>query len=463
MSLYEKIYGASPVVLQNAMISAYGYQWKKRRMGGIFAKKYEAAKSRESFTTGQWAEYQEKQLKKILSHAVQTVPYYRKEFEKYGINEKNIHTISIDNISRLPILSKNDLRKNGSDLLLSSKREKHGTFFPSSGSTGTPLNILFSHLMHQRWYALFESRVRNWAGVSSHIPRGMIGGRRVLPGASGNPPFYRYNFFEKQVYFSAYHISKKNAADYLEGMRKFNVQYMTGYAMSNYLLARFIKENKLQGPELKCVITSSEKLTTEMRNLFSEVYHCKTFDGWSGVEACGLITECESGGLHISPDAGLIEVLDKNLNPVKPGETGNVYCTGFLNFDQPLIRYAIGDEIILSDETCSCGRNMPLVKEICGRQEDVIIGNDGREMVRFHSVFYDLKSVIRAQVIQHTLHEIFIKVETENDLAEEDEIKIRQRISSQLENIQVNIESCKEIPLNKNGKFQAVISTLKNH
>lgn len=462
MHLYEKIYSAAPVALQNAMVSAYGYKWKKRRMGGIFQQEYEAAKSREIFTTGQWAEYQEQQLQKMLSHAVRTVPHYRKEFEKFGINEMNIDNISIENISRLPILSKNDLRKKGMDLLLSSTREKHGEFFPSSGSTGTPVNILFSHAMHQRWYALFESRVRNWAGVSSHIPRGMIGGRRVIQGAIGKPPFYRYNYFEQQVYFSAYHISKNNAADYLEGMRKFNVQYMTGYAMSNYLLARFIKENNFDAPQLTCMITSSEKLTPEMRELFSAVYHCKTYDGWSGVEACGLISECEEGGLHISPDAGLIEVLDKNLNPVKPGEAGNVYCTGFLNFDQPLIRYAIGDEIILSGKTCSCGRNMPLVQEICGRREDVIIGRDGREMVRFHSVFYDLKSVIRAQVIQHSTEEIIIKVETDNGLLEEDELKIRQRISTQLDNMKITIEVCKEIPLNKNGKFQAVISTLKH-
>lgn len=460
--MYEKIYSISPIAVQHAMISAYGYTWKKRRMGGIFPKEYEAAKSRESFTVNQWAEYTEQQLQKILNHAVHTVPHYRKEFEKLGITEKNIHSISVENISQLPILSKNDLRKYGMDFLLSSQREKHGAFFPSSGSTGTPVNILFSHRMHQRWFALFESRVRNWAGVNSQMPRGMIGGRRVVPGATGNPPFYRYNFFEKQVYFSAYHISKKNAGDYLEGMRKFKLQYMTGYAMSNYLLARFIKENNLEAPELKCVITSSEKLTTEMRQLFFEVYHCKTYDGWSGVEACGLISECEAGGLHISPDAGLVEVLDKNLKPVKPGETGNVYCTGFLNYDQPLIRYAIGDEIILSEKKCSCGRNMPLVQEICGRQEDVIIGSDGREMVRFHSVFYNLKSVIRAQVIQHDYNEILIKVETDKDLLKEDEIKIRERISTQLENVQVQIEICHEIPFNKNGKFQAVISTIKH-
>ena len=175
------------------------------------------------------------------------------------------------------------------------KREKAGHFFASSGSTGTPTKILFSHAMHQRWMALFESRVRNWAGVNSFIPRGMIGGRRVLPTANNKPPFYRYNSFEKQVYFSAYHINRKNATDYLEGMKRYQVEYMTGYAMSNFFLARFFKEQQLNAPQLKAVLTSSEKLTKEMRQVFKEVYNCKTYDSWSGVEACGLITECEHG------------------------------------------------------------------------------------------------------------------------------------------------------------------------
>src|SRR5207249_133332 len=161
-----------------------------------------------------------------------------------------------------------------------------GTFFASSGSTGTPTHILFSHAMHQRWFALFESRLRNWAGVNSFIPRGMIGGRRVLSTAQNKPPFYRYNYFEKQVYFSAY---------------------------------------------------------------------------------------------HINPDAGIIEVLDEHLEPVKVGMTGTVYCTGFLNYDQPLIRYNIGDEIVLSLHACTCGRAMPVVDEIIGRIEDIVIGKDGRE------------------------------------------------------------------------------------
>ncbi len=315
--------------------------------------------------------------------------------------------------------------------------------------------------MHQRWFAIFEARVRNWAGVTSHTPRGMIGGRRVLPSSKNNAPFYRYNSFEKQVYFSAYHISKKNAANYLHGMEKYDVQYMTGYAMSNFFLARSFKELDVDAPFLQAVITSSEKLTDEMRDMFNEVYHCKTYDGWSGVEACALITECEHGSLHISPDAGLIEVLDENMQPVPFGKQGRVYCTGYLNFDQPLIRYEIGDEIILSEKKCSCGRNMPIVQEILGRVEDVVIGKDGREMVRFHGIFNGLVSVKNAQVIQESFDEMKIKIVPDIKLNADDEKTIRQRIESQLGDIAIFLEEVNEIPLNNNGKYQAVISKVK--
>jgi len=94
---------------------------------------------------------------------------------------------------------------------------------------------------------------------------------------------------------------------------------MTGYAMSNFFLARFFEEMKRETPALKAVITSSEKLTGAMRETFQRVYGCKSFDSWSGLEACGLVSECEHGSLHISPDLGLIELLDEHGKPVAPG------------------------------------------------------------------------------------------------------------------------------------------------
>jgi len=449
--------------MQNLLVSAYGYQWKQRRFGGIFTDEYTKAKERENFTTHQWKTYQNEQLQKILLHAFEHVSYYKTSFSKHGINSEALRKVTPETLSQLPVLSKEDLRKYGTASLVADKKEKAGQFFSSSGSTGTPTRILFSHPMHQRWMALFELRVRNWAGVNSFIPRGMIGGRRVLPTASNKPPFYRYNFFEKQVYFSAYHISEKNSVNYLKGIRQHHIEYMTGYAMSNFFLARFFKEQQLEAPQLNAVLTSSEKLTKEMRQVFKEVYNCKTYDSWSGVEACGLITECEYGNLHISPDAGLLEVLNDEMQPVKIGEAGAVYCTGFINFDQPLIRYSIGDSIVLSDKTCDCGRKMPVVREILGRNEDIIVGKDGREIVRFHNIFNDLNCVKQAQVIQEGMDCIVIKVVADERLDNKEKQIMRERIISQLGEINIYFDRVENIPLNNNGKFQAVVSKLKQH
>ncbi len=461
MSFTEKLYNVSPVFLQNALVSMYGWQWHKRRFGGIFQHELAGFRQRESFTSEQWKSYVDASLKKMLLHAYDTVPYYRTVWDAAGVTKVQLNNITTDSLSALPMLDKESLRKYGTTELLSANREKGGSFFSSSGSTGTPTSILFSHPMHQRWSAAYEARVRNWAGVDRHMRRGMIGGRKVVPHANATPPYYRYNSVEKQVYFSAYHISAKNAANYVAAMHKYQPEYMVGYAMANYLLARFIKEENLSAPRMKAVLTSSEKLTQEMRDVFHEVYGCKTYDAWSGVEACGLVSECEHGSLHISPDVGIIELLDKDGRPVKPGEIGEVVCTGLLNYDQPLIRYRIGDYMRLAEGICSCGRHMPVVDEIIGRLEDVVVTKDGREMVRFHSIFTGMPNIIKGQVVQEAIDDIALNIVAVNPLTESEKQILKERLYNQLGNVNVYISELKEIPVGANGKFRAVISKIK--
>src|SRR5690606_38225481 len=107
-----------------------------------------------------------------------------------------------------------------------------------------------------------------------------------------------------------------------------------GYAASNFLLASYFDELQLNVPAMRAVITSSEKLTTTMRDLLSRVYRCQVFDSWSGIEACGLVSQHANGQLYSSPDVGILEILDDSMRPVSPGQVGTIYCTGLLNFDQ---------------------------------------------------------------------------------------------------------------------------------
>jgi len=91
----------------------------------------------------------------------------------------------------------------------------------------------------------------------------------------------------------------------------------------------------------------------------------------------------------------------------------------------------------------------------------VIVGKDGREMVRFHSVFNGLHSVKQAQVIQENVDNLIIKVVADGKLDKKEEQVMRQRIVSQLGEINIYFDCVESIPLNNNGKFQAVISKVK--
>lgn len=462
MTLPELIYYNSPVFLQNLELSLFGINWYNRRYGGIFKKELEEALKREYYSSQQWQNYREHQLRSLLTHAYDTVPYYKELLAKTGFSRAQLEEFGIKNIDKLPILDKETFRKNGTGRLLSEKREPFGIFLSSSGSTGTPTKTFYSRRMHQKYFAIFESRVYNWAGIDYKTPRGMIGGRKIIKNGLSEGPYYRYNIVEKQTYFSAYHISANTISDYLHGMIRNKVEYMTGYASSNYFLARFIEEEGLPAPRMRAVLTSSEKLTKEMRDTFQRVYGCRSFDSYNGVEATCLVSECEHGRLHISPDVGIIEILNEKGEPCGPGETGEVVTTGLLNFNQPLIRYRMGDLMRFSiDQTCPCGRQMPVVDEIVGRLEDTVVGADGREMVRFHSIFYNIPSIVEGQVIQNTLKDFEIKLVLSKPLTKKDKDIISDRMESQLGKINLKIKTVDSIPRNANGKFVAVVSHVR--
>jgi len=457
---FSNLYFKAPVFFQNIAMSLYGLYWKKRRFGGVFKKEVELFRSRNTFSKQQWYEYQELELRKLLVHSFTNVPFYKKKYSDAGFSIKDFQNFRLKDLNKLPFLEKEELRQFGKTELLSNTRNK-GDFYSSSGSTGTPTSIYYSREFHQKWSAAFEVRIREWAGVDRFTPRGMIGGRKILK--RNTPPFYRYNYFEKQTYFSAYHIGPSNINSYLKGIIDGKVEYMTGYAMSNYLLAKEFEKAGIIPPKMKAIITSSETLTNEMRITLEKVYDCKVFDSYSGVEACGLISESNDRELLNSPDVGIIEVLDEKANNVKENEIGELISTGILNYDQPLIRYKIGDRISFRNvNDFNNQTQMPIIKSINGRIEDVVIGPNGNIMVRFHTVFIDIYGLIASQTIQKTISHIELKLVVDvdyNDL--KSEIIMIDRLKYQLGNsIKVSFVYVNELPRTSSGKIKAVISKI---
>jgi phenylacetate-CoA ligase len=460
-SIYDRIYTSSPTWLQNVGLSAYGYVWKHRRFGGCFQDELTAYQARELFSGDDWKAYQTSQLRKLLLHASQNVPYYQRALSI--LTHEKISDFTKEDLLDLPLLEKENLRSEplafiarGTDL-----RRLHP--YHTSGTTGTPVAIQFTNDMHRTWSAAYEARVRRWAGIDRHMSRAMIGGRLVVPKASSTPPFWRYNRAERQLYMSAFHISLQNAIHYVEALNTYKPDYLVGYASSHYFLARMILEQKLQVGQPKAILTSSEKLTPEMRSVLEAAYHCQVYDAYSGVEACCLASECEYHRLHISPDVGIIEILDENGQPAAPGVPGEIVATGLLNIEQPLIRYRTGDLADWSDQPCPCGRHMPVIEELVGRLEDIVLGRDGREMVRFHGIFVALPHVREGQIIQETLTQFRLRLVVEPSFGEDDRNTIQARFNQRLGPVEIAYEFVDQIERTARGKFKAVISKVKRN
>ena len=460
-SIFDRVYAASPVPVQNLGLSTYGYLWRHRRYGGGFLDAVVQFAAREDYSPTEWLQYLTQSLRELLIHAERNVPYYRDLFFGEGLGPRQLGGFSIEDLRRLPVLEKQAIRQAPDSLLDRTVPANSLHTYHTSGTTGTPLPVQFTNGVHRVWSAAYEARCRRWAGVNYRMSRVMIGGRLVVPDAESRPPFWRHNRAERQLYMSAFHISPENAPHYAAAIRDFQPDYLVGYASSHYFLARMILEQALEVHQPRAVLTSSESLTPEMRRVLAEAYGCPVFDGYSGVEACCLAAECEHHRLHLSPDVGIVEILDEAGSPVEPGRPGEIVATGLLNYAQPLIRYRTGDLAVLSEEPCPCGRNMPVIEDLIGRIEDTVIGADGREMVRFHGIFVGLPHIREGQVVQDTLDSFRLRLVVDPAFGEPDRLEIARRFHERLGDIDLTFEIVDRIERTRAGKFPAVISKVR--
>ncbi len=462
MSFIEQLYRRLPTVGQHAAVSAYGLWWKNMRLGGAFKEHVERFGYRDRFDADQWCKWQKRAVSEVLHLALQHVPYYR---ETWTPEQKS--AARSGDLSGLPLLEKSPLRADPHRFV--DQRRAGATkelSFYTSGSTGTPIASLWTPDELQASMAVREVRSAGWAGTSFRKPRATFSGRISVPDPNSEGPFHRVNLAEHQIYFSPFHLSPTTAHQYVDALVKHQIEWLTGYAVSYTLLAQFMLDQKIPPPpQLRAVVTTSEKLTAEMRQIMEQAYGCRVFDEYSTVENALFASECEHGSLHVSPDMGVVEILDEAGQPCKPGVTGEVVATQTMRRYQPLIRFRLGDMASWSDAHCDCGRAMPVLAEVSGRIEDVVRGPDGRELVRFHGVYIGLEGVLEGQIVQESLQQIRVRLVATSSATEQlrnrTEATVTDRIQQRLgEAINCEVEWVPSIERTAAGKFRAVVSKL---
>lgn len=289
----------------------------------------------------------------------------------------------------------------------------------------------------------------------------MFGVRKVCRFEQDEPPFWRLSPVEDMAYLSIYHLAPRYMPAYIDFLNRFQPKVVMGFPTSLGTLARFALDSGRELAPAQAVITMAETLTISTREALEAVWHCRVCDMYGAVEQCMFATQCEYGSYHVSPDVGIVEIINGRGNPCGAGEVGEVICTGLQNELQPLIRYRVGDVAMWSaQQTCACGRQMPILESIQGRYEDMCFTPDGRAVFRFTGVFKGLKTIKQAQVIQEAIDRFTILVVPTAEFSGHDIELIQKKMLAHVGSVPVDVQRVDAIPRTKSGKFKSVVSRL---
>ena len=451
------VYERLPVVFQHAAVSAFGYAWRWRRRGGGFAAYRRAFAARSSWTSDEWRAWQTAALRSLLATAWQA-PHYERSWSAAGISQSDLGTFVLEDIEGLPVVSKSDVRRDPVSFCVGGRPLRRAATFQTSGSTGMPLTLYASNDDLRRSLAQMDARYDEFAGVTYSLPRATFSGRRVAPDPDSLGPYHRYNLAERQVYFSAYHLGPATVAAYVDALHRHRPAWLTGYAGAITELARLALEQGLTCPPLRAVITTAEPMPPALREIGPRFFGCPVTEEYGLVEQVAFALECRHGSMHISPDAGLVEILDESGAPCPVGTVGEIVGTGFLYLTQPLVRYRTGDLGSLAADPCSCGRATPVLATLEGRVDDVVIGADGRRVGRLSHVPKGLPGVVAMQFVQPAAGRVEAHVVCEGDLDASVRDEIARRLSDRLgRDTQIEVVQVAELVLTPRGKVRGIV------
>jgi phenylacetate-CoA ligase len=407
-------------------------------------------------------EYQLIRLKKLVNHAYKHVPYYREKFDKLGIKPHDIKTL--EDIIKLPTLTKKDIKENLYFDLLSDNHDKRKIMkISTSGSTGEPLTCYVDkEQLEMRWAATL--RGQEWAGYQ-FLDKNILLWHQNIGMSTSQIIRERLNaFLLRRKFIPAFEISDENIKKFISSIIKYKPTFIEGYAESLNLLASYIKNNKITHINLKGIISSAQTLSTNSRQIIEGQFNCKVFDKYGSREFSGIAYECEAhNGHHIVAENYIVEILKDGM-PVEPGQMGEVVITDLNNYCTPFIRYRIGDLAIAMDKKCSCGRGLPLIGEIKGRIQAIIIGTKKQYLpgTFFAHFLKDYDYAIRQfQVIQTQLGSITLKIIKGSRYTDAVLNEVLKTLKHYLGNdMIIDVEFVDKIPLGKTGKHHHSISKL---
>lgn len=408
-------------------------------------------------------EYQNRKLREIVRYAYENSSFYHFHFKNSGINPNEIK--SVEDLNDIPVLRKDDLIKNLSDVVSKQFRIEDLKVQRTSGSTGRPLYVYmtgaedeFMKVKHLRAnMACGQKSWHKWVTITS--PLHFAETTQLLR-------WLRWFAVTPVSVFEdvATQISKIDTA---------KPDVLDGYSNSILVLAKEARKRGLETIKPKFLVSGAELIDAPSRKFIEEVFEAPLYDQYACVEFERMAWQCkQKTDYHIDADSLIMQFIDENSEEVALGEKGEIVCTSLFNYAMPLIRYSLEDIGVPSDAmSCSCGRTFPLMKVIEGRKTSLLTLPSGRVLAPFAFMltvwtFKDYGSIDTFRIIQKRKDLLILKLKLKENCSGEREIgkgliaHFRQVLNIPAEEATFQVEVVDDMPLDKNGKFRIVVSEL---
>jgi phenylacetate-CoA ligase len=398
-------------------------------------------------------------LRALLTDAGQHVPYYRDLFDARGFRPDAIACIA--DLQSLPFLTKADIRGHSDHLRAD---DAYGLArCNTGGSSGEPLIFFIgtervSHDVAAKW------RATRWWGVDIGDSEIVVWGSPIELGGQDRVRLLRDRLMRTEL-LPAFEMSDRKVEQFIERIRTRRPKMLFGYPSAISHIAHHAEKRGIRLDDLgvKVVFVTSERLYDHQRDLISRLFGCPVANGYGGRDAGFIAHECPAGGMHITAEDILVEIIDESGNVLPPGQSGEIVITHLATRDYPFIRYRTGDIGILDDQLCSCGRGLPLLKEIQGRSTDFVVAADGTVMHGLSLIYVirDLPGIRAFKVIQESIDLIRVLV-VAGDVFKPSAIAtiisgFQQRLGSQ---VRVQVDLVDDIPAERSGKFRYIVSQI---
>jgi len=412
-------------------------------------------------TQAELRDFQDAALRRLLVHAYERVPYYRKLFDRHRVHPRHIR--GVVDLDLLPITSKQELREQRESNLLASGLDPATLLTArTSGSSGEPFTIRRTWGEDKLQY-LFRLRAYASMGLRPGDRRASLSLRRPSNTLDRKLIGRTLGAFSRTMSIDGL----ESPAQIIAQLRSFHPDVVIGMPGMLSRVADALLASGDSDIRPRFLVVGGEVLSPLVQLRLNRAFGGQVYQTYASHEFPLLAWECTHAGLyHVNDDGVILEVL-RDGRPAKPGEQGEVVATNLHAYSMPFIRYRLGDVVTRGPDACACRRPFSTISDIQGRVIDSFRLPDGRVLHPYHvltSFIGGADSWIRQyQLLQERPDRIVLRIQPVAGPVSEQVSAIERSVRPLLgPGVDFGVQLIDEIPLESSGKFRPLRSLVQS-